>query len=41
MESFLRRLKEAIEARGLELRGITTYGSALYPEPIRRTARRR
>ena len=33
--AFLGRLKEALEARDLALKGITTDGSALYPEPIR------
>jgi transposase len=32
---FLGRLKEALDARDLALQGITTDGSALYPEPIR------
>ena len=32
--SFFRRFQEALEARGLILQGITTDGSALYPEPI-------
>jgi hypothetical protein len=32
--AFLRRLKTALDARVLELKGITTDGSALYPEPI-------
>jgi Transposase len=32
---FLGRLKTALDARALELKGITTDGSALYPEPIR------
>ena len=31
---FFRRFQEALEARGLKLKGITTDGSALYPEPI-------
>jgi hypothetical protein len=31
---FLERLKTALQARGLRLRGITTDGSPLYPEPI-------
>lgn len=34
MESFFRRFQSALERRGLALRGITTDGSALYPEPI-------
>ena len=32
--AFFRRFRAALEARGLVLRGITTDGSALYPEPI-------
>lgn len=32
--SFFRRFQRALEARGLTVRGITTDGSALYPEPI-------
>jgi hypothetical protein len=32
---FLGRLKTALDDRALELKGITTDGSALYPEPIR------
>lgn len=35
IKAFLRRLKEVLDARGLALKGITTDGSALYPEPIR------
>src|SRR2546423_4102318 len=35
IKAFLGRLKEALDARALELKGITTDGSALYPEPIR------
>ena len=35
IEPFLRRLKKALEERELVLRGITTDGSSLYPEPIR------
>ena len=35
MTAFLWRLKEALDARALALKGITTDGSALYPEPIR------
>jgi hypothetical protein len=35
MEAFLRRLKTALEERDLALKGITTDGSALYPDPIR------
>ena len=33
--AFLGRLKTALEDRGFTLQGITTDGSALYPEPIR------
>jgi hypothetical protein len=32
---FFQRFQEALQTRGLSLRGITTDGSALYPEPIR------
>src|SRR5216117_3757064 len=35
IRAFLRRLKTALEARDLTLVGITTDGSALYPEPLR------
>jgi hypothetical protein len=35
IRAFLGRLKKALTARELELKGITTDGSALYPEPIR------
>src|SRR5882672_10401653 len=35
IEAFLGRLKTALDERGLALKGITTDGSALYPEPIR------
>src|SRR3989449_1286328 len=35
IKAFLGRLKEALDARDLTLQGITTDGSALYPEPIR------
>jgi hypothetical protein len=35
IEAFLGRLKTALDERGLALQGITTDGSALYPEPIR------
>lgn len=35
IETFLGRLKTALDARALALKGITTDGSALYPEPIR------
>jgi hypothetical protein len=34
IKAFLRRLKTALDERALELKGITTDGSALYPEPI-------
>ena len=34
VESFFRRFQGALEARGLTVRGITTDGSALYPEPM-------
>lgn len=33
--ALLRRLKSALDERDLELKGITTDGSALYPEPIK------
>jgi hypothetical protein len=35
IEAFLGRLQRALEERNLVLKGITTDGSALYPEPIR------
>jgi hypothetical protein len=35
IEAFLRRLQTALAKRDLALKGITTDGSALYPEPIR------
>src|SRR6266853_6588899 len=35
IEAFLGRLQTALDERGLALKGITTDGSALYPEPIR------
>jgi len=35
IEAFLGRLKTALDERNLTLKGITTDGSALYPEPIR------
>jgi hypothetical protein len=35
IEAFLGRLKTALAERDLALKGITTDGSALYPEPIR------
>ena len=34
VEAFFGRFQAALEARGLTLKGITTDGSALYPEPI-------
>ena len=34
VEAFFRRFHAALEPRGLTVRGITTDGSALYPEPI-------
>lgn len=34
IEGFFRPFQAALEARGLVLKGITTDGSALYPEPI-------
>ena len=34
VEAFFRRFQAALAARGLTVRGITTDGSALYPEPI-------
>ena len=34
IQRFFRRFKEELEARGLSLRGITTDGSPLYPQPI-------
>jgi hypothetical protein len=34
IEAFFRRFQAALEARGLSVQGITTDGSALYPEPI-------
>ncbi len=34
IRAFLRRLKTALSARNLTLVGITTDGSALYPEPL-------
>jgi hypothetical protein len=36
IEAFLGRLKTALDARELELKGITTDGSQLSPEPIRK-----
>jgi Transposase len=35
IRAFLGRLKTALDARALALKGVTTDGSALYPEPIR------
>src|SRR5438034_9086916 len=35
IRAFLRRLKTALTARDLPLLGVTTDGSALYPEPLR------
>jgi hypothetical protein len=35
IDAFLGRLKAALDERHLALKGITTDGSALYPEPIR------
>jgi len=35
IDAFLGRLKAALEARNVALKGITTEGSALYPAPIR------
>jgi hypothetical protein len=34
IEAFFRRFHAALEARGLTVKGVTTDGSALYPEPI-------
>jgi len=34
IEAFFHRFHQALEARGLDLKGITTDGSSLYPEPI-------
>src|SRR6185369_8438635 len=34
VEAFLRRFRAALAPRGLTVRGVTTDGSALYPEPI-------
>jgi Transposase len=34
IEAFFDRFQQALEARGLVLKGITTDGSSLYPEPI-------
>lgn len=33
--AFLARLKAALDARGLTVKGVTTDGSALYPQPLR------
>jgi hypothetical protein len=35
IRTFLRRLKTSLHARNLALLGVTTDGSALYPEPLR------
>jgi hypothetical protein len=35
LRAFLGRLKTALDARNLTLRGVTTDGSSLYPEPLR------
>ena len=35
IEAFLGRLKTALDERNLTLKGITTDGSALYPDPLR------
>jgi Transposase len=35
IRAFLRRLRMALRLRGLELLGVTTDGSPLYPEPLR------
>ena len=34
IEAFLRRLDQALRQRGLAVRGVTTDGSPLYPEPV-------
>ena len=34
VETFFRRFQRALEVRGLSVRGVTTDGSSLYPEPI-------
>src|SRR4051812_43658841 len=34
IEAFFRRFQAALESRGLSVKGITTDGSSLYPEPI-------
>jgi len=34
VETFFRRFHDALKARGLAVHGVTTDGSALYPEPI-------
>ncbi len=36
MERFFERFKAALDARGLKLLGVTTDGSPLYPEPLRK-----
>jgi len=35
IEAFLHRFKDALQQRGLVLRGVTTDGSPLYPEPLK------
>lgn len=35
IEAFLRRFEHALRQRGLALKGVTTDGSPLYPEPLR------
>ena len=35
IRTLLRRLKASLQARNLALLGVTTDGSALYPEPLR------
>ncbi len=35
IEAFLRRLKAALDERGLQVAGVSTDGSALYPQPLR------
>ena len=37
-QAFFRRFRQALEARGLTVQGITTDGSTLYPEPYRRSS---
>ncbi len=38
IRAFFRRFRAALTARGLTLRGITTDGSELYPQPISRSS---